>query len=47
MYGDFKDKGSFKQLQENNLAFAQSLNINLNWSLTQTNEWKYKYNASN
>ena len=33
-------------MQENNISFTQSINVDLNLSLTQTNEWKQKCIAS-
>ena len=42
MYSDFKNNGNFKELQENNISFTQSINVDINCSLTECNEWKYK-----
>ena len=46
MYSDFKDHGKFKQLQGNNISFTQSINVDINCTLTEGNEWKNKCIAS-
>ena len=41
-FSGFKDNVQYKQLQENSISSPQSINVDLNWSLTQTNKRKYK-----
>ena len=46
MYSDFKYYGKFKELQVNNIYFTQSINVDINCTLTESNEWKNKCIAS-